>query len=112
MRSGGLLPIGSGAAKGVEVCAESGGNGFINAGKAVGLYCNCVNGAIDGNLAISIDETGRITADGEEVATLQLVDFENYDYLEKFGENMYIAINGATNVPASDSGMPASSKSG
>ncbi|MGN0369632.1 MAG: flagellar basal-body rod protein FlgF [Butyrivibrio sp.] len=51
--------------------------------------------------SISIDETGRITADGEEVATLQLVDFENYDYLEKFGENMYIAINGATNVPAS-----------
>ena len=45
---------------------------------------------------ISVDETGRITADGQELGRFQLVDFEDYDYLEKFGENMYIAIDGAT----------------
>lgn len=45
---------------------------------------------------VSIDDHGRIVADGEYIATLQITDFENYDYLKKYGENMYIAIDGAT----------------
>lgn len=45
---------------------------------------------------VTINSAGTIYADGAEVATLQIVDFENYDYLEKFGENMYIPVNGAT----------------
>ena len=49
---------------------------------------------------ISVDESGRITADGQEIAQLQLVDFEDYNYLKKFGENMYIAIDGATTKDA------------
>ena len=32
---------------------------------------------------ISVDESGRITADGQEIAQLQLVDFEDYNYLKK-----------------------------
>lgn len=44
------------------------------------------------------DLTGRITGEGQEIGRFQLVDFEDYDYLEKFGENMYIAIDGATNT--------------
>lgn len=47
---------------------------------------------------ISVDETGRITGEGQEIGRFQLVDFEDYDYLKKFGENMYIAIDGATNT--------------
>ena len=49
---------------------------------------------------VSIDESGIIYADGEEVNRLELVDFEDYDYLKKFGENMYIAIDGATETEA------------
>ena len=44
---------------------------------------------------ISINESGVIYASGQEVARLQMVDFEDYNYLKKFGENMYIAVDGA-----------------
>ena len=50
---------------------------------------------------IVIDENGMIFASGQEVAKLQLVDFEDYDYLKKFGENMYIAIDGSVMQDAS-----------
>ena len=53
---------------------------------------------------VSINEDGIITADGEEVGRLQIVDFEDYDYLKKFGENMYIAIDGATLTEAEGKG--------
>lgn len=49
---------------------------------------------------VSIDEFGVIEADGMEIARLQITDFEDYDYLKKFGENMYIAIDGATQTAA------------
>ncbi len=45
---------------------------------------------------VTIDDHGLIRADGMEVAQLQITDFENYDYLKKYGENMYIAVDGAT----------------
>lgn len=47
---------------------------------------------------IAVDQSGRITGNGQEIGRFKLVDFENYDYLKKFGENMYIAIDGATNT--------------
>lgn len=49
---------------------------------------------------VSINESGIIEADGKEVARLQITDFEDYDYLKKFGENMYTAIDGATTKAA------------
>lgn len=45
---------------------------------------------------VAIDEAGRITSDGMELGALKIVDFEDYNYLKKFGENMYIATDGAT----------------
>lgn len=51
-------------------------------------------------LEISIDERGRIFAGNQEVARLQMTDFEDYNYLKKFGENMYIAVDGATTQEA------------
>lgn len=50
---------------------------------------------VPAGLEISIDERGIISAGGQEVARLQITDFEDYNYLKKFGENMYIAIDGA-----------------
>ncbi len=49
---------------------------------------------------IVIDTEGRVFADSELIDTLRLVDFENYDFLKKFGETMYMPVNGATEKPA------------
>lgn len=44
---------------------------------------------------ITIDSSGAIYADGQFVDTIQLVDFEDYDYLAKHGTNLYQAVDGA-----------------
>lgn len=49
---------------------------------------------------VVIDELGNIYADGQLVDTLQVTDFENYDYLRKYGENLYVAVDGAQEQPA------------
>lgn len=45
-----------------------------------------------------ISETGIISQNGVNVAQLQITDFEDYDYLEKYGENYYQPVEGATTV--------------
>lgn len=45
---------------------------------------------------VSISSTGVIEADGEIIDTLKIVDFENYDYLKKYGNTMYEPVDGAT----------------
>ncbi|MBP3475866.1 MAG: flagellar hook-basal body protein [Lachnospiraceae bacterium] len=49
-------------------------------------------------LPVSIDRSGRITQDGTEVAVIGLTDFEDYDYLERFGENFFQPVDGATEI--------------
>lgn len=46
-------------------------------------------------LPVSIDRNGNITQDGAFVATIGLTDFEDYNYLERFGENYFQPIEGA-----------------
>ncbi len=48
----------------------------------------------------TIDTNGTIYQNGEAVATIQLADFEDYNYLEKYGESYYRPIEGATYTPA------------
>lgn len=45
--------------------------------------------------AITIDKTGGVYADGQLVDTIELVDFEDTDYLKKYGDNYYEAVDGA-----------------
>jgi flagellar basal-body rod protein FlgG len=45
---------------------------------------------------VAVDELGNITADGEYIDAFALTDFEDYNYLEKYGENMFRAVDGAT----------------
>lgn len=53
-------------------------------------------------LPVSIDRNGNITQNGAMVATIGLTDFEDYDYLERFGENYFQTIEGAEEIePAS-----------
>ena len=53
---------------------------------------------MDTALDVSIDRNGTITQDGGYVATIGLTDFEDYDYLERFGENFFEPIEGATEI--------------
>ena len=48
-----------------------------------------------------VDAQGQVYQNGQVVATIGLVDFTNYDYLSKYGENLYEPVEGATLV-ASD----------
>lgn len=49
-------------------------------------------------LPVSIDRNGNITQNGAMVATIGLTDFEDYDYLERFGENYFQTIEGAEEI--------------
>ena len=88
------------------------GSGFFavsvtdKAGLLVDADGNAVQGQ-NGNITIdpssknvSISATGQITADGELVDTLNIVDFEDYDYLKKYGDTMYEPVDGATTKDA------------
>ena len=44
---------------------------------------------------IAIDRQGNIYADNEYVDTIQVTDFEDYNYLKKYGENLYDIVDGA-----------------
>lgn len=43
----------------------------------------------------SINEDGTIYQDGRRVAEIGITDFEDYDYLEHYGENLYQTVEGA-----------------
>lgn len=49
-------------------------------------------------LPVSIDRGGTITQEGTSVATIGLTDFEDYNYLERFGENYFQPVDGATEI--------------
>ncbi len=43
-----------------------------------------------------IDDAGNIFQNGRRVAQIQVADFEDYDYLEKFGDTFFQPVEGAT----------------
>ncbi len=49
-------------------------------------------------VAISVNEMGEIYAGNDYVATLQIVDFENYEGLSSYGENMYEPVEGVNPI--------------
>ena len=49
---------------------------------------------IDPNSKSSIDATGRITQNDVVVAQIGVVDVEDYNYIQKYGENMYDLLQG------------------
>ena len=48
----------------------------------------------------SITDDGTIYQNGQAVAKIQVTDFEDYDYLEKYGETYYQPIRGAKTIAA------------
>ncbi len=49
---------------------------------------------------ISVNSLGEIYVDGNYINTFQLVDFENYEALSSYGENMYEPVEGAVMIDA------------
>ena len=45
---------------------------------------------------VTITKEGFVQVDGQITDRISLVDFEDYDYLEKYGDNMYQVVEGAT----------------
>ena len=66
-------------------------NGAMNGDPSEANYIR-----MDPNQPFKIDQKGYITQDGENVAQLGIADFENYDFLSKYGENLYLPVDGAT----------------
>ncbi|MBQ7677973.1 MAG: flagellar hook-basal body protein [Lachnospiraceae bacterium] len=48
----------------------------------------------------SVDTDGTIYQDGNAVAQIGVVDVENYDYLEHYGENLYDLLDGGQIIPS------------
>ncbi len=46
-------------------------------------------------LEFSVEQDGSIAQDGQRIARLQITDFEDYNYLEHYGENYYQPVEGA-----------------
>ena len=49
---------------------------------------------------VAITEQGEIIADGEVIDSLDLADFEDYNYLKKFGNTLFEPVDGATKIEA------------
>lgn len=71
-------------------------NGATN---GVGGEANYIR--VNPNLPITVDETGAIYQNDQLVGTIGVVDFQDYNYLSKYGENMYDLVNGGVRI-ASD----------
>lgn len=57
---------------------------------------------LETELPVSINRNGDIIQDGDTIATIGVVDFEDYNYLERFGENYFQTIDGATQIDRDD----------
>ncbi|MCR5248985.1 MAG: flagellar basal-body rod protein FlgF [Lachnospiraceae bacterium] len=55
---------------------------------------------LDPTQEITIDQQGYIFQDGKAVSQIKLTDFEDYNFLEHYGENYYYPVDGATEVEA------------
>ena len=60
---------------------------------------------MDPALPVSINRDGDIIQDGNLVATIGITDFEDYNYLERFGENYFQTIEGATELDRGETGV-------
>ena len=53
---------------------------------------------VNPNAEISVNQLGYIMQNDQVVGTLGMVDVDNYDYLEKYGENMYNLLDGGNRI--------------
>jgi flagellar basal-body rod protein FlgG len=69
---------------------DADGNSLMGESGEITIPVNAAN--------IAIDTDGSVFADGVYVDKITTTDFEDYDYLKKQGDSMYVAVDGATTV--------------
>lgn len=74
---------------------DSSGNKLLGANGYVQVPTEAAN--------VTIDLSGNVYADGVLTDQVQLADFEDYDYLKKYGDTMYDTLDGAKEIDASGS---------
>lgn len=57
---------------------------------------------MDPNIQMVVDKNGYIFQDDKQIAQLKLTDFEDYNYIEHYGENYYTPVDGATAIDAEE----------
>lgn len=55
---------------------------------------------VDPLMPFTVDQQGYIYQDNQQVGQVGLVDFENYDYISKYGENLYDLVDGGAIIDA------------
>ena len=55
---------------------------------------------LDPTQEFSVDRAGRVFQNGAQMAQIQVTDFEDYDYLKRYGENYFEPVEGATEKAA------------
>ena len=79
----------------------SNGDYLLNSeGALTGQYGEDYYVQIDPALEYAVAQDGTITQNGEEVDTIGLVDVADYDYINKYGENLYSLIDGGEIIEA------------
>ena len=53
---------------------------------------------LDPNAAITVNKLGYVMQNNQIVGTIGMVDVDNYDYLEKYGENLYNLLPGVNRI--------------
>lgn len=68
-------------------------NGAMNSDPGQGNYIR-----LDPNADFKVDELGNITQNNQIVARIGVADFEDYNYLQEYGENMYDLVDGGQTI--------------
>lgn len=78
------------------------GDHVLNATGALGTTGGPANWVqVDPTQPFSVNTLGMITQNDEIIGTIGVIDIDNYDYIEKYGENLYNLLDGG-NVIASN----------
>ena len=78
------------------------GDHVLNATGALNMQAGQNNWVqVDPNAEFSVNSMGYITQNDQIIGTVGLVDVDNYDYIEKYGENLYNLVDGG-NIVASN----------
>ena len=81
------------------------GDHVLNATGALGTDASQNNWVqVDPTASFSVNSLGMITQNDQIVGTIGVVDIDNYDYIEKYGENLYNLAQGG-NVVASNANV-------
>lgn len=64
-------------------------NGALNSNPGAASYIQ-----VDPNIELKIDEQGYLYQNNQQIGQLGIVDVADYNYIEKYGENLYQLVNG------------------